>query len=96
MGSSQTVSKFNQNLCERLKRARSDAGYTQEQFAQMLGISVERYRKYENRSPIPVYLIPTVCENLGLDCWFVLTGQGKPPATKTNDMETRRPFPKGA
>ena len=96
MASSQTVSKFNQSLCDRLKRARSDANYTQEEFAQMLGISVERYRKYENRSPLPVYLIPEVCEILGLDSWFVLTGQGKRRVTKAKELETRRPFPKRA
>lgn len=62
--------------CDRLKRARIDAGYeTREKFAEAIRVPKETYTKYENRSPLPAWLIPRVCKALQLDSWFLLTGR---------------------
>ena len=38
-------------FAERLKKAREFEGYTQEKFAEILGIPLNTYRKYEMLSP---------------------------------------------
>lgn len=70
-----TRSQIETDMCRRLKEARIATGETQKSFAAKLGISEEAYRKNENRSPLPAYLIPSACDLLGMDPWFLLTGQ---------------------
>ena len=70
---------FNAAMCRRLKDARKAAGETQASFADKLGITMEAYRKNENRSPLPHYLIPRACRELGMDSWYFLTGQFRQP-----------------
>ena len=67
-------------MCRRLKDARVAAGETQKSFAAQLGISMEAYRKNENRSPLPHHLIPLACSLLGMDPWYFLTGQFRRPS----------------
>jgi len=69
-----TQKEFNRKVCKRLQQAREDAELTQEAMAKLLGIDKSAYAKYENRSPIPLYYVPAVCDILGMDPWFLLTG----------------------
>jgi len=67
--------KYKNEFCLRLRVIRESCGYTQEEFAKLLGISRDTYSKYEYRSLLPHHLIPVVCELSGHDPWFLLTGK---------------------
>lgn len=43
---------------QRTKELREKRGYTQAQVALALGIELERYKKYEQRSPMPHAFVP--------------------------------------
>jgi DNA-binding XRE family transcriptional regulator len=66
---------FEDALCARVKRLREEKGWTAEQMAIALGIPPERYRKYENRSPLPQYLIPRFALVVDRSPEYVLTGK---------------------
>ena len=48
---------FNASFCRKTKELRQRTGMSAASMASLLGIPMERYVKYENRSPIPHYLI---------------------------------------
>lgn len=52
---------FNGAFCARTKELRIARGWTQMQMAEALGIEKAAYSKYENRSPLPHWLIPRFC-----------------------------------
>ncbi len=56
-----TATAFAAAFCGRTKRYREHLGFTQAQMAAALRIPLERYRKYETRSPLPHYLVPSFC-----------------------------------
>lgn len=58
MAKATTPKDHNRELIARVAETREAAGYTKKQMAQALDIEYETYRKYENRSPMPHYLIP--------------------------------------
>lgn len=66
---------FNDAYCARVQRLRQDHGWTQEQMAIALGVPVDRYRKYEIRSPLPAYLVERFALIVGRDTTYVLTGK---------------------
>jgi len=66
---------FEDALCARVKRLREEKGWTAEQMAIALGIPPERYRKYENRSPLPQYLIPRFALVVDRSSEYILTGK---------------------
>lgn len=66
---------FENALCERVRNLRDDRGWTAEQMATALGIPPDRYRKYENRSPLPQYLIPLFAQTVDRSIEYVLTGK---------------------
>lgn len=67
--------EFNQKLCARVARLRSEREWTQEQMAAAIGVPFERYKKYETRSPLPHYLIPRFALQVDRDVAYVLTGK---------------------
>ncbi|MFA7308308.1 MAG: helix-turn-helix transcriptional regulator [Hyphomicrobium sp.] len=66
---------FENALCARVKRLREEKEWTAEQMAIALGVPPERYRKYENRSPMPQYLIPRFALVVDRSVEYVLTGK---------------------
>jgi len=69
-------SLFNMGYFERVRWARDKKmGWTAEQMAVALGIPAERYRKYENRTPLPPYLIHKFALITGVTIEFLLTGK---------------------
>lgn len=66
---------FNNSYCERVKRFREETGMTAAAMADLLGVPADRYRKYENRSPMPPYLIGKFCQIVGWDVEHVLLGK---------------------
>ena len=69
---------FNNALCQRVKELREQRGWIAQQMATALAIPVDRYRKYETRSPIPAYLMPRFCLIVDCDLDYLLTGRSRP------------------
>ena len=60
----------------RIRKAREDLGYTREQFAEKLGVSVSYLAEVERgRTGISVKMLIKVCEVLGLSADYVLFGE---------------------
>lgn len=49
-----------------MKDLRKRKGWTQQEMATAIGISLENYRKYENRSLLPHRLVPAFCLVTGI------------------------------
>lgn len=60
----------------RIRKAREDAGYTREQFAELLDVSVSYLAEVERgRTGVSVKTLKKVCGVLGLSSDYVLFGQ---------------------
>lgn len=68
---------FNNEYCERVKRFRGETNMSAEEMANLLGIPPDRYRKYESRSPMPVYLVPDFCRIVGCDLEHLILGKAR-------------------
>jgi len=66
---------FNNDYCGRVKRFREETNMSAADMADLLDIPAERYRKYENRSPMPVYLIAKFCRIVGCDLEHLILGK---------------------
>lgn len=66
---------FNNAYCERVRSARIARGWTAEQMATALGIPPDRYRKYETRSPLPLYLVERFSLVGDVDLLYLVTGR---------------------
>lgn len=64
---------------------RLQSDMTQEQMAEALGISLDRYRKYENRTPLPLYLVEPFSIITNYSIMFVVTGTLAPEDTPLSD-----------
>lgn len=69
---------FNDQICARIRQLRIDKDWTQAQMAAAIGVPVERYKKYETRSPLPAYLIPRFAMIVDRPMSYVLTGKDDP------------------
>lgn len=52
-----TPTAWKRKFCERTAELREARGWTQQQMADALAIPLERYKKYEQRSPLPQWLV---------------------------------------
>lgn len=89
MGDGDEEYEFNQRLCARVAELRKAKGWTQDRMAAILGIPLERYKKYETRTPLPHHLISRFADIVDRNADFVLTGRnpvipagGKPLSKK--------------
>ena len=64
-GMSETT--FAENFRRRTKELRMNRGFTQQEVAQFLGIEYEAYKKYENRSILPQFLMARFCKLVGCE-----------------------------
>lgn len=88
---------FNNDYCGRVKRFREETNMSAADMAELLDIPADRYRKYENRSPMPVYLIAKFCRIIGCDLEHLILGKPrgrvKPVLiarrTGTDDVDTQ-------
>jgi DNA-binding XRE family transcriptional regulator len=62
-------------LRRRTAELREAHGWTQNEMAAFLGIGVEAYKKYENRSVLPHHLVPVFCRLVGVSIDFFYTGR---------------------
>ena len=81
---------FNNAYCERVKAAREAKGWSAATMASALGIPAERYRKYENRSPLPPYLIERFCLIAGIEPHFLITGKRQVPILPSIEAQAKR------
>lgn len=66
--------EFNQRLCDRLTELRLEKGWTQLQMANALRIPLDRYKKYEIRSPLPSYLFSRLAAVMAKPVDYIVTG----------------------
>lgn len=66
---------FNNEYCGRVKRFRNETNMTAEDMAKLLDVPPDRYRKYEYRSPMPVYLVEKFCRIIGCDLEHLILGK---------------------
>lgn len=59
---------------ERVRESRIAAGFTQRMMADALGIPLDRYKKYENRSPMPSMTLARFAAIVRRDATWLLTG----------------------
>ena len=91
MAESNEELRYNNALCERVKRFREERGWTAAQMATGLGIPPERYRKYENRSQLPAYLMVRFCMLTNVDLENLVAGKARQrqrPATVEKGAHT--------
>lgn len=62
-------------LTARIRKLREAKGWTQAEMATALGVPEERYRKYENRSALPIYLVEKLSLITGRSIHFIVTGK---------------------
>lgn len=82
---------FNNELCARTRALRDARGWTAEQMATALGIPPDRYRKYEYRSVLPLYLVERFCLITGADIEFFITGRTNRPAINAREAVETKP-----
>ena len=63
----QAYSAFAKNFCARTKQLREMHRLTQEDMAGLLGIKLEAYKKYENRSVMVPRLMLKFCKAVGVE-----------------------------
>lgn len=67
----------------RIRKAREDAGYTREKFAELLDVSVSYMAEVERgRTGVSVKMLIKICDVLGLSADYVLFGGGGDESTQ--------------
>lgn len=72
----QGESAFYEAFRVRLKGLRDDLGYSQAQMAEALGISLDRYKKYEIRDKFPPHLLNKLALITHRPLEYIVTGRG--------------------
>lgn len=68
--------EIRQKIAQRLRKNRMVLGYSQEEVAELLDISVRQYRRMESgKTSIHSYTIMRLCTEAGFDDAYILTGQ---------------------
>lgn len=65
---------FNVALRERTRDLRKRSGLEPQQVADLIGVDIEAYKKYETRSPLPRYLIPRFARAVRVSIAYLMTG----------------------
>jgi transcriptional regulator with XRE-family HTH domain len=70
MGKGVTPARFKKEFCARVRLARLAARYEPEQVAEIIGVPVDTWRRYELRTLLPHHMIPRVAALFGVDVEF--------------------------
>jgi len=70
-----TRSKFVADFVGRVRQIREALGKDPKEMAELMGVSLDKWRKYEKRTPLPHDLIPRFCRLTGVDIWYLFTGE---------------------
>ena len=74
----------------RIRKAREDAGYTREQFAELVEVSVSYMAEVERgRTGVSVKTLTAICKVLGLSADYVLFGTAHPETSQYTDKINR-------
>ena len=74
----------------RIRKAREDAGYTREQFAELVDVSVSYMAEVERgRTGVSVKTLTAICRVLGLSADYVLFGTSHPETNQYTDKINR-------
>jgi len=66
---------YRRDIIARTKMARELRNFKQHKVAKTLGISLEMYKSYENRTPLPHYLIEPWTMIMGVSIEWLITGE---------------------
>lgn len=75
MNDAPTASRYDAAFRERLIAIRESLKWTQADMAQALGISLDRYKKYEIRSKFPPYLYEKLALVTHRELYYIVTGR---------------------
>lgn len=82
-----TLSAWRKRFAERTAELRDARGWTQAQMAEALGIPIERYKKYEQRTPLPHNLLARFALICGVELSDLLAVD-RPVARKTKKQNS--------
>ena len=83
---------YNGQFCQRLSAFRKRAGYkTQADFAADLEIPAATYSKYEERTPLPHYLVAEACDLLDCGAYELFSGLSESLAPPRKPEGVARP-----
>ena len=82
-------------LHDNMKRARLNAGLTQTQVAEKVGITARQYQRYESGRSAPyIYDLPKICEALGVSYeWLFSEDWSKIPVSEPSKSAIPAPVP---
>ena len=84
---------MNKTFGERIAEKRKSKGSTQEQLAEMMGVSAQAVSKWENDISCPdVMTLPTLAQKLGCTVDELLIGRESAPQPTIVPEENRKPF----
>lgn len=69
--------QYKAGLRARMKQAREDKGYTQEQIGNWLGVGRVSYQKHEERGNLPPHLFEHFAVLCDIDLVYFVTGQAE-------------------
>lgn len=83
------LSKRRREFGERLRTERERLGYTELQIAQLLGVSLETYQKYELGQEDPgIFRMPRL-NDCGFDILFIITSERHNPVEEESELLAR-------
>lgn len=83
------LSKRRREFGERLRTERERLGYTELQIAQLLGIPLEMYQKYEEGQEDPgIFRMPRL-NDCGFDVLFIITSERHNPIEQESELLAR-------
>jgi DNA-binding transcriptional regulator YiaG len=65
---------FEEAMCARTRMLRKKCNLPPQQIADLLGVELETYKKYETRTAMPRHLIPKFARFVGASIAFFMTG----------------------
>ena len=83
------LSKRRREFGERLRTERERLGYTELQIAQLLGVPLQTYQKYEEGQEDPgIFRMPRL-NDCGFDILFIITSERHNPIEEENEVLAR-------
>ena len=83
------LSKRRREFGERLRTERERLGYTELQIAQLLGVPLQTYQKYEEGQEDPgIFRMPRLTD-CGFDILFIITSERHNPIEEENELLAR-------
>ena len=83
------LSKRRREFGERLRTERERFGYTELQIAQLLGVPLQTYQKYEEGQEDPgIFRMPRL-NDCGFDILFIITSERHNPIEEENELLAR-------